>query len=54
MKNGYEIIWSEFALIELQKTLEYLEEKWTEKEIRTLAVKIENTLMSISKNPFIF
>lgn len=31
MKNGYEIVWSDFALNELEKTITYLEENWTEK-----------------------
>jgi hypothetical protein len=38
MKNGY-------------KTIEYLEENWTEKELRTLAESIEEKLVLISQNP---
>jgi hypothetical protein len=38
MKNGY-------------KTIEYLEENWTEKELRTLAESIEEKLALISQNP---
>ena len=41
MKNGYKII-------------EYLEENWTEKELRTLAESIEEKLALISQNPNLF
>jgi plasmid stabilization system protein ParE len=34
MKSGYKILWTDFALKELEKTIEYLEENWTEKELR--------------------
>ena len=54
MKNGYEIVWSDFALNELQKTFEYLEEYWTEKELKTLARRLESILTLISKNPLLF
>ncbi len=54
MKNGYKVFWTDFALKELQKTIEYLEENWTEKEIRNLALKLEETLNFISQNPNLF
>lgn len=54
MKNGYEIVWSDFALNELQNTITYLEENWTKRELRILASRLESTLSLISKNPFIF
>jgi plasmid stabilization system protein ParE len=54
MKNGYKILWSDNALKELQKTIEYLEEFWTEKELRNLAANLEKTLNLISKNPNLF
>ena len=41
MKNGF-------------KTIEYLEENWTEKELRTLAESIEEKLALISQNPNLF
>jgi plasmid stabilization system protein ParE len=41
MENGY-------------KTIEYLEENWTEKELRTLAESIEEKLALISQNPNLF
>jgi plasmid stabilization system protein ParE len=54
MKNGYKILWTAFALKELEKTIEYLEENWTEKELRTLAESIEEKLALISQNPNLF
>lgn len=54
MKNGYKILWTDNALNELQKTVEYLEEYWTEKELRILATNLEKTLNLISNNPYLF
>jgi len=54
MTNGYKIFWTEFALSELEKTIEYLEQNWTEREIRNLAFEIEKTLSLISHNPNLF
>lgn len=39
---------------ELAKTIEYLEENFTDKEIKKLALKIENTTELISQSPNIF
>lgn len=54
MKNGYKILWTDFALKELEKTIEYLEQNWTEKEIVNLILKLEETLAFISQNPNLF
>ena len=54
MANGYKIFWTDFALSELEKTIEYLEENWTERELRNLAIEIEETLNLISHNPNLF
>lgn len=54
MKNGYKILWTDNALKELEKTIVFLEENWTEKELRRLAINLEKTLSLISQNPFIF
>ena len=37
-----------------EKTIEYLEENWTERELKSLAFEIEKTLSLISHNPNIF
>ena len=54
MKSGYKILWTDFALKELEKTIEYLEENWSEKELRNLAENIEEKLALISQNPNLF
>ena len=54
MTNGYKILWTDFALSELENTIEYLEENWTERELRNLALEIEETLSLISHNPNLF
>jgi plasmid stabilization system protein ParE len=37
MKSGYRILWTDNALKELEKTITFLEENWTEKELQSLA-----------------
>jgi hypothetical protein len=32
MKSGFKILWTDFALTELEKTIDYLQENWTEKD----------------------
>ena len=54
MKNGYKILWTDNALKELQKAVEHLEENWTEKELKNLAITLEKTLHLISQNPYLF
>lgn len=54
MKSGYDIVWTPNALDELEQTIEYLENNFTEKEIKKLAEKIESIIALISKNPNLF
>ncbi|HPW66027.1 MAG TPA: type II toxin-antitoxin system RelE/ParE family toxin [Salinivirgaceae bacterium] len=54
MENGYKILWTNNALLELQKTCDYLEANWTERELRKLSIQIDKTLRLIAKNPKIF
>ncbi|WP_116786912.1 type II toxin-antitoxin system RelE/ParE family toxin [Flavobacterium psychrotrophum] len=54
MQNGYKILWTDLALAELETTIIYLEEYWTERELRNLAAALDQTLMLISSNPFLF
>lgn len=34
MKSGYKILWSEAALSDLQKIIDYLSANWTSREIK--------------------
>lgn len=54
MKSGYKIFWTDFALDELAQTIKYLEENWTEKEIKKFSLKLEETIAFISENPYSF
>lgn len=54
MKSGYNIFWSDLASGELQKTLQYLEENFSKKELIRLSNELEQTLSLISINPKLF
>ena len=54
MKSGYKIEWTDYALEELAKTIEYLEKNFTERELKNLSVEIEAVIKLISQNPKTF
>jgi len=54
MKGGYKVLWTDNALDELSRTIEYLEHNFSDLEIRKLALKIESISELISQNPSIF
>lgn len=54
MKSGYKILWTDHALDELEKTIEYLEKYFSEKELKRLAQKVESITALISQNPKLF
>ena len=54
MKSGYKILWTDNAISELKETIEYLENKWTERELSTFSAKLDHTIELISKSPEIF
>jgi plasmid stabilization system protein ParE len=54
MKGGYKILWTDHALSELEKTFEYLENNFSNKELEKLSQKIESTVYLISQNPGLF
>ncbi|MFA5620968.1 MAG: type II toxin-antitoxin system RelE/ParE family toxin [Weeksellaceae bacterium] len=54
MGSEFEITWTDLALEELQKTVEYLEAEFTSKEIDKLGDEIERILSIIIHNPDIF
>lgn len=54
MVNGYKVLWTDSALLELENVFIYLEENCTEREIHILAYEIELTIDLITKNPYLF
>ncbi len=54
MKSGFKIFWTELALIELEDTIIYLQENWTNREVQNLASEIETTLALVASNPEVF
>lgn len=54
MKSGYKVLWTDHAISELKETIKYLEESWTEREIRNFSAKLDHTIELISKTPEIF
>lgn len=54
MKSGYNVFWSENALIDLKNIIEYLSENWTDKEIKNFAIKLEKRVSIIKQNPQLF
>lgn len=54
MGNGYKVFWTENALSELADTYEYLENRFTARELNKLSLEIDQTLKLISQNPRLF
>lgn len=51
MKNISKVIWSEEAVENLKKIIHYLEENWTEKEIKKFVQKLEKQILIITIQP---
>jgi plasmid stabilization system protein ParE len=54
MTNGYNIFWTDHALNELDQTIKYLEESWTNQDVVNFVAKLEDTLALLSKSPELF
>jgi plasmid stabilization system protein ParE len=54
MQSGYELYWSDRALEDLKNITNYLDEKWTQKEIRNFVRRLDKRLDLISVNPRLF
>ncbi|MCO5230489.1 MAG: type II toxin-antitoxin system RelE/ParE family toxin [Chitinophagales bacterium] len=54
MISGFKIVWTLNAKEELEKTIEYLENNFSDKEIKKLVQKIEDITELISQNPNLF
>lgn len=51
MENTYKLIWSDEALKGLKEIIEYLENKFPEKEVKKFAKKLDKQLDLIKKSP---
>ena len=51
MKNTYRLIWSFRAVENLKSILKYLEENWTEKDIKNFTFRLNKYLTLIENKP---
>jgi len=54
MKNIYKIVWSDEALNNLQAIIEYIENRWTERELNHFSKLLDDNLKLIQSNPKLF
>jgi plasmid stabilization system protein ParE len=54
LQSGYKLLWSDRALEDLRKIIDYLEENWTYREIQNFARKLDKRLDLIVSNPRLF
>ncbi len=54
MKNTYKLVWTEEALNGLKDIFNYLERKFSEKDIRKFAKKLDKQLELLNKSPETF
>lgn len=54
MKNTYKLIWSDEALSNLKGIIDYLEDRWTIREIKKFAQLLDKQLQLIVNNPFLY
>lgn len=52
--TAYTVIWSPRAKYTYYQTLEYLDEKWTSKEINAFVSRTEEVIAHICKNPLLY
>lgn len=50
----YSVIWSPTAQLTYYQVLEYLNEKWTEKELNAFIARTEEVTTHISNNPLLY
>ena len=54
MESTYKIIWTDEALKNLTGIIDYLEHRWTEREIKNFAKLLDRQLNLIQSNPDLF
>ena len=51
---GFKIVWTKHALDTFAKNIDYLQQKWTEKEVRDFTSKVNDLLAAIRKQPLMY
>jgi len=54
MKNTYSVFWSSEALKNMESIFLYLEENWTQRELKKFAKLLDKQIKLIQSNPFLF
>ena len=54
MRSGYEVHWTDHANFELQATINFLLEVWSERELKNFIRRLDFTLQLISRQPDLF
>lgn len=54
MRNGYNVVWTNKALADLDSLILYLETHWTNKEITNLIRKLDQRIDLIAHNPKLY
>lgn len=54
MKSGFNLLWSDRALEDLQNIISHLTKNWTQKEIKKFFRKLDKRLEFIQENPKLF
>lgn len=54
MESTYKIIWTDEALANLADIVDYLEHRWTKREIRNFAKLLDRQINIIQSNPELF
>lgn len=54
MRNTYNVIWSDEALKNFKSIIDYLENRWTRREIKKFIQLLDHQLERIIDNPFLF
>lgn len=54
MRNGYKINWSKESHKDIQNIIQYLNQNWTEREIKRFFKKFERSISSIQTFPHAF
>ncbi|WP_181308433.1 type II toxin-antitoxin system RelE/ParE family toxin [Rufibacter sp. XAAS-G3-1] len=54
MKSGYEIVWTNKALSDLDNIIAYLTNNWTNQEVSKFFVRLDRRINIISQRPLLY